>query len=68
MKTYYVLEVNTDFIELHDVTYTEAMQEFKFALKNPDNRGYDLLLQQISAPKMSGVSILASHRAEEAIN
>ena len=68
MKTYYVLEVNTDLIELHDVTYTEAMQEFKSALKNPDNRGYDLLLQQISAPKMSGQSILASHRAEEVIN
>ena len=64
MKTYYVLEVNTDFIELHDVTYTEAMLEFKSALKNPANYGYDLQLLQISAPKMSGQSILASHRAE----
>ena len=62
MKTYYVLEINTDFTELHDVTYTEAMQEFKSALKNPDNSGYDLTLLQISAPKMSGQSIIASHR------
>jgi len=62
MKTYYVLETNTDFIELHEITYFQAMQEFKSALKNPANSGYDLTLLQISAPKMSGQSIIASHR------
>jgi hypothetical protein len=63
METYYVLEINTDFTELHGITYSEAMQEFKSALKNPANYGYDLTLLQINASKMSGQSIIASHRA-----
>lgn len=63
MKTYYVLEVNADFVELHDITYFEAMREYRSARKNPANLGYDLTLLQISAPKMSGQSIIASYRA-----
>jgi hypothetical protein len=68
MKTYYVLETNTDFVELHNITCLEAMQEFKSAQKNPDNCGYELTLLQISSPKMLGQSVLASCRVEEVIN